>query len=743
MIKESTFGLGIAFACNFDGEVSEVVWDDLSLRDKLLEAAHFVCIFDADSVKKGLAFFLEVKEHGAAFNWEIDITLLDRPASVCFSGILLGDRVVIMATVTDQTDNKIYEGLSSVINKQTNNIRTLNKKRPAESKTNSDSIPDQVKLEMITDMMTLNNRLVNAERELARKHSELRRLSTSVSKDLQLAQRVLHFSGEAVMISDRDLRVVDVNSAFTSITGFSKAESVNHPLVLSERESDTVEFHESIFRSVSERGIWQGECMGRRRDGTLFPKWLSISMIPDESGEVGHYVVNFSDISRLKHAEAQWQRLAYYDDLTNLPNRSLFKDRLQQAITKANRTNESLLVLFIDLDEFKIVNDSLGHDVGDLLLCETARRLETCARKADTVYRLGGDEFTVIVHGCDDDLHAVQLSEKFIETLKVPFLIGDELIHIGASIGIARYLLDGDSVELLTKNADTAMYAAKASGRNRSCFFSEALGEKVANHLNLRAQIAQGLQRREFAVFLQPEIDLLTGKVIAMEALVRWNHPSRGLVGPNDFISVAEDSGLIVELGEFVLDEALRMVRGLRDLGWDNLRVAVNVSGRQLAAPDFSKMVVNRLVAHQLPGHALIIEITESMVLGNLEYAVQVLETLKESGIEAAIDDFGTGYSSLNHLRRLPVEFLKIDKSFVADIDIEKDSKVIVRAILAMAKSLGIRTVAEGIERHAHRSVLSEMGCDIGQGYLYAKPVPYEEFLSFMETKSAAVNALT
>jgi EAL domain-containing protein (putative c-di-GMP-specific phosphodiesterase class I) len=235
----------------------------------------------------------------------------------------------------------------------------------------------------------------------------------------------------------------------------------------------------------------------------------------------------------------------------------------------------------------------------------------------------------------------------------------------------------------------------------------------------------------------------LTGKVMAMEALVRWNHPSRGLVGPNDFISVAEDSGLIVELGEFVLDEALRMVRGLRDLGWDNLRVAVNVSGRQLAAPDFSKMVVNRLVAHQLPGHALIIEITESMVLGNLEYAVQVLETLKESGIEAAIDDFGTGYSSLNHLRRLPVEFLKIDKSFVADIDIEKDSKVIVRAILAMAKSLGIRTVAEGIERHAHRSVLSEMGCDIGQGYLYAKPVPYEEFLSFMETKSAAVNALT
>jgi diguanylate cyclase (GGDEF)-like protein len=419
-------------------------------------------------------------------------------------------------------------------------------------------------------------------------------------------------------------------------------------------------------------------------------------------------------------------------------------DRLKYRLEYGQRHADHLFaVLFVDLDRFKIVNDSLGHDVGDLLLCETARRLETCARKADTVYRLGGDEFTVIVHGCDDDLHAVQLSEKFIETLKVPFLIGDELIHIGASIGIARYPMDGDCVELLTKNADTAMYAAKASGRNRSCFFSEALGEKVANHLNLRAQIAQGLQRREFAVFLQPEIDLLTGKVIAMEALVRWNHPSRGLVGPDDFIAVAEDSGLIVELGEFVFGEALRMVGRLRDLGWENLRVAVNVSGRQLAAPDFSKMVINLLIEHKLPGHALIVEITESMVLGSLEHAVQVLETLKESGIEAAIDDFGTGYSSLNHLRRLPVEFLKIDKSFVADIDIEKDSKVIVRAILAMAKSLGIRTVAEGIERHAHRSVLSELGCDIGQGYLYSKPVPFEEFLSFMESKSTTVAELT
>lgn len=735
MNKEAASGLGLAFVCNFDGKVVEVIWDDFGVELKLLAPVHFVCLFDSASVKKGLNFFLEVKEYGAAFNWEIDVSLDGRPRALIFSAVSLGDRVAVLGSISGKGDNKIYDGLSQVINKQASILRSQNKTIEAETRgtTGDGAMPEQVKLEMITDMMTLNNRLVNAERDLARKNAELKRISASVSKDLHLAKRVLHFSGEAVMIGGRDRNIVEVNSAFTAITGFSKAEVLNRPLVLSEPESEMTKINESILQSVADKGIWQGECIGMRKDGSFFPKWLSVSVIPDDAGEVSHYVINFSDISRLKFAEEQWQRLAYYDSLTGLPNRVLFKDRLQQAIAKATRAYESLVLLFIDLDEFKVINDSLGHEIGDLLLCETARRLEACIRKTDTIYRLGGDEFTAIVYGCDGDLDAVNLCEKMIGALKLPFLIQGHSIHIGASIGIARHPIDGDTADTLTKNADTAMYAAKAAGRNRSCFFSKSLGDKVATQLNLRAQIALGLQRGEFLVYLQPEMDLLTGDVIAMEALVRWEHPSRGLVSPDDFIPAAEESGLILELGEFVLCESLRMVRNLRDLGWTELRVAVNVSSRQIASPVFLDTVVHRLHEQALPGEALVIEITESMVLGNLEYAKKILLALKELGVVAALDDFGTGYSSLSHLHRLPVEFLKIDKSFIADIDVDQDRKAIVRTILAMAKNLGMRTIAEGVERPAHQAILGEFGCDIGQGYLYSRPMPYQKLQAFVE----------
>lgn len=738
MVKEEFFGLGVAFACDFEGRVTEVVWDDFRLADRLQGSSHFVCIFDENSVKKGLAFFLEVKEYGAAFDWEIDVCLNQHPSAFCFSALVLGDRVVVLASVSGQGDNRIYDGLSQVINRQGVDIRALNKRGPAVLTNTPEKPPggDRLKVDMMTDMMALNNRLVNAERELARKHAELRRMSTILSKDLHLAQRVLHFSGEAVMIADRHRNVVDVNSAYTVITGFSKADVLDKNLVLNEPDGEMPQVNESILRAVADRGIWQGECQGMRKDGSLFPKWLSISVIPDDTGEVGHYVVNFSDISRLKFAEEQWRRLAYYDTLTNLPNRTLFKDRLQQAIIKASRSGESLVLLYLDLDEFKFVNDSLGHDVGDLLLCETARRLEACVRKTDTIYRLGGDEFTVIIHGCQDDINAQELCEKIINTLKKPFQIGDKSVYVGVSIGIARHPLDGDNADILTKNADTAMYAAKASGRNRSCFYSKSLGEKVAKLLNLRAEIEQGLMRKEFVVYLQPEIDLATGSVVALEALVRWRHPTRGLIGPNDFIPVAEDSGLIIELGEFVICEALQMVRELRDHGWQDIRVAVNVSCRQLLAPGFTQMLVRRLEEQGLPGRALVVEITESMILQNLEHAVQVLHTLKEHGIDVAMDDFGTGYSSLNYLRRLPVALLKIDKSFVADIDLDQDSETISRAILAMAKSLGIKTIAEGIERTSHQDKLADLGCDVGQGYLYSKPLPFEQLVEYMENGS-------
>lgn len=736
MSPTNSLGHGLAVVCNFDGSIAEVICDDFGVKDKLLTASHFVCLFAQASVQKGLAFFLEVKEHGAAFDWEIDVDIDSVPTALCFSAASLGDRLLITASLAWQGHNKIYEGLSRVINKQVNNLRMLSK---ASQGANANKKPDtqvdqQINIGMITDMLALNNRLVNAERQLARKNAELRRMSSVMSKDLHLAHRILHFSGEAVMVADRDCRVVDVNSAFTSITGYSNSEAVGKELQLIEPGYDKDDITPDIWQALANQGIWQGECTGRRKNGETFPKWLSISVVPDETGDVCNYVVNFSDISRLKYAEEQWQRLAFYDSLTNLPNRTLFKDRLQQSIAQANRDQESLALLFIDLDDFKVVNDSLGHDAGDWLLAETAHRLEDCTRETDTIYRLGGDEFTVIVHGCPNDLDVMQLCDKIINTLATPFLIKNNPVHIGSSIGIARYPSDGMDPDSLTKNADTAMYAAKANGRNTSCFFSKSLGDKVTKYLNLRAQIALGLQRNEFLVYLQPEIDLISGQVVSMEALLRWQHPTRGLVSPDEFIPVAEESGLMVELGEFVLCESLRIVRRLRGLGWKDMRIAVNVSGRQMVVPQFANMIVNRLHEYGLSGDALIIEITESMILGNLDSVISVLRQLTDAGIETAIDDFGTGYSSLNHLRRLPVEFLKIDKSFVADADEALESKTIIRAILAMAKSLGIKTIAEGIERPAQAVLLEELGCQIGQGYLYAKPLAYDKFLEFISS---------
>lgn len=734
MQSEKPGHLGFAFICGFDGIIKEVVWDDFGLDNALVGLAHFVTIFDPLSVQKGLEMFLYVKEHGVAFGWEINLRVDGEPRPFCFTAASVGDRLIVLGSAAWQGAAQIYEGLSHLINEQVNSLRTLAKavrKGRSIPSDEAEQLPDRFTGEIISDMLELNNRLVNAERELARKNSELRRMSTVLSKDLYLAHRVLQCSGEAVVVADHNRRVVDVNSAYTAITGYGKTESVGQPLALAEPGYDDEMFISAIWESLETRGLWQGETLGRRKNGELFPKWLSISTVQEENGKASHFVVIFSDISRLKHAEEKWQRLAFYDTLTGLPNRVLFRDRLQQAIAKAHRDGEALALLFIDLDDFKVVNDSLGHDAGDQLLCEAARRIEACTRESDTICRLGGDEFTAIVTGCSQNESIEHVCGKIIATLNEPFTIHERAVHIGASIGVARYPVDGDDLDFLTKNADAAMYAAKAGGRNTHRFFSQSLGEKLSNHLNLKAQIAQGLQVGEFELFLQPEVQLSTGRVLCLEALVRWHHPERGLVMPDDFIGVAEDSGLILELGEFVIVEALRLIRSLRDQGWPELRVAVNISRRQLVQPQLVHFILGQLKARSLPGHALVVEVTESMVIGHMDNAVHVLNSLKAHGVEAAIDDFGTGYSSLSLLRRLPVEYIKIDKSFVTDADIAPESETIIRAISAMAKSLGLKLIAEGIERPEQEKILRKIGCEMGQGYLYSKALPVGDLVGY------------
>ncbi|MCF7989344.1 MAG: EAL domain-containing protein [Thiohalocapsa sp.] len=730
--------LGLALICNFDGLIIEVLWDDFALSDDLVGLSHFIAIFDPKSVQKGLSLFLYVKEHRVAFGWEINLTYRNRPVPFSFSAAAVDDRIVLLASSAGQDSSRIYDGLSGVINEQVNSIRSLSKQARSEPDATpaSEDLPDQFSGEMIRDMLQLNNRLVNAERELARKNAELRRLSTVLSKDLYLAHRVLQCSGEAVVIADQNRRIVDVNQAFTTTTGFGKQEIIGTELMLCENSALEEGFVAQIWESVSTRGFWQGECSSRRKSGEPFPKWLSISTVPDENARASHYVVVFSDITRLKTAEEKWQRLAYYDSLTDLPNRVLFRDRLQQAILRAHRDNEALALLFIDLDDFKVVNDSVGHDAGDQLLREAAQRIASCTRETDSICRLGGDEFTVIVSGAHNEADIARVCDKLNTVFSTPFLLGDAEFHVGASIGVARYPYDGDDPDVLTKNADAAMYAAKSEGRNTSRFFSKTLGEEISTYVALRTSMTRGLANGEFLLYLQPEMNLRNGDVVSLEALVRWNHPERGMIGPDAFIPIAEESGVIVDLGEFVINEAIRLIRDLRNAGWPDLRIAINVSRRQLLMPGLPELISTRLTENDLPGSALIVEVTESMVMGNLDNVVHTLSRLKGHGVSAAIDDFGTGHSSLSLLRRLPVEFLKIDRSFVADADVSAEGESIVQAIAVMAKRLGLKIIAEGVERPEQEALLQQVGCDLAQGYWYAKPLPYEELLRFLNDRS-------
>ncbi|MCG7874613.1 MAG: EAL domain-containing protein [Candidatus Thiodiazotropha lotti] len=728
--------LGLALVCNHDGLIMEVLWDDLSLSDNLIGLSHFVSIFDPKSVQKGLSLFLYVKENRVAFGWEINLSYNGKPVPFYFSSVALNDQIVLLASTMGQDETFIFNGLTEVINEQITSLRALNKRHNegADPDTHTDDASDSFAGDMIQDMLQLNNRLVNAERELARKNAELKRLSTVLSKDLYLAHRVLQCSGEAVVVANHNRQIVDVNQAYAAITGYSKQETVGRDLNFCSNKDQENQLEAEIWASVTSMGYWKGECTFRRKSGELFPKWMSINTVPDDSGEASHYVVIFSDITRLKSAEEKWQRLAFYDSLTGLPNRVLFVDRLDQAIAKAKRGNATFALLFVDLDDFKMVNDSLGHDAGDQLLREAATRIRGITRETDSLCRLGGDEFTVIINDIEHETDVVNVCDKLLVSIAAPFVICDQIFHLGASIGIAQYPDDGEKPDLLTKNADAAMYAAKSAGRNTYRFFSASLGQKISKDLAIKSEMIQGLVEDQFRVYLQPELDLKSGEITGLEALVRWQHPERGLIFPDEFIGIAEETGVIVGLGDFVINESIRIIGKLRQSGWPKLRIAVNVSQRQLLDLELAKSIVDRVQEAGLPGSALMVEITESMVMDNIDNARTTLLQLRDHGIATAIDDFGTGHSSLSLLRRLPVEYLKIDKTFVSDSDITTEGRTMVETIIAMANSLGLKTIAEGVERVEQQELLKEMGCDIGQGYMYSRPIPYDALIDYITT---------
>jgi diguanylate cyclase (GGDEF)-like protein/PAS domain S-box-containing protein len=549
---------------------------------------------------------------------------------------------------------------------------------------------------------------------------------------LRLAATVFETTAEAIMVTDSSKRIKAVNPAFTAVTGYTAEEAIgNTPSMLRSGRHDEA-FYKSMWAVLNETACWEGEVWNRRKDGEVYPEWLYISAISDDRGDVIEYVAVFTDITQRKRSEEQVHRQANFDALTGLPNRTLFFDRLSAAIIGARREKQQVALLFVDLDRFKVVNDTLGHAIGDRLLEQVAVRLAECVREVDTVARLGGDEFTTILRGISRGEDVAHVAEKIIESLSEPFWLDGNETFIGASVGITIFPSDADEANTMLRNADMAMYRAKEAGRNVYRFFTQEMDAQVLMRMDLERDLRRALDHQEFVVHYQPIIDLATGAVTSAEALVRWIHPERGMVKPGDFIPVAEDTGLIAPLGEWVLRQACIDAKAWQEAGLSGIGVSVNLSTRQLKR-GFSSDFVDGIVREiGMAAEMLTFEITESLIMEDSQSAVAWLSSIKDMGVSLSIDDFGTGYSSLSYLKRFPVDVVKIDRSFVMDVTEDPDDAALVAAILAMADSLKLKVVAEGVETADQLTLLRSRGCDMVQGFFFSRPLPLAEFRQYV-----------
>jgi diguanylate cyclase (GGDEF)-like protein/PAS domain S-box-containing protein len=578
-------------------------------------------------------------------------------------------------------------------------------------------------------------------RNLARGRGELeqaRKDAETAAEELRLYAKAFHSSGEAMMISDRHNRIVNVNATFVSQTGYSLDEvRGKNPHVLSSGKTSNA-VYEDMWRCLHDSGYWNGEIWDKKKTGEVYPKWASISAIRDADQNVMFYIASYSDISERKANEARIDYLAHHDPLTGLINRYNLENRLDQALLSAHRDDLCVAVMFIDMDRFKTINDTLGHHVGDLLLIEVARRLRDGVRDSDIVARLGGDEFIVVLTRITDEMEAVPLADKILRSLGQPYVFDGKELHSSPSIGIAVYPNDGEDGPALMKNADTAMYHAKELGRNNVQYFKSAMNTAASERLGLENDLHQALRNNELHLHYQPQVRSRDGRIFGVEALARWRHPVHGDIPPLKFIPIAEESGLIEALGGWVLEAACRQLSAWRAEGIEDLRMAVNLSAQQLRSPDLVQAVDALLKRHGLKGSDLELEITESVAMENPQRAIDQLQALRDLGIQLAIDDFGTGYSSLAYLKRLPIHVLKLDRTFVRDIETDPSDAEISAATLALAHNLGLKVIAEGVETEAQRDYLIQHQCDFMQGFLFSKPLPAEEALRFIRERASA-----
>ena len=558
-------------------------------------------------------------------------------------------------------------------------------------------------------------------------------------EELENAAAVFDTTSEGIVVTDHNNCIIAVNPGFTRITGYSIDEVRGKPpSILSSGKHDKA-FYAEMWRTLQRNGSWEGEIWNRNKEGATYPEWLSLTMVRDEAGDVARYIAVFSDISRRKSDEEKIRWQANYDMVTGLPNRTLFQERLSASISSSHREGWVTALLFIDLDHFKMVNDTRGHAVGDWLLQEVAGRLASCIREADTVARLGGDEFTVILQDVGSADAAAMVAQKIVKVLAEPFFAEGGDIFIGASVGITIYPNDAEDAEGLLRNADLAMYRAKELGRNGYRFFTQSMNEKMQQRTQLEDAMRYALQRDEFFLEFQPIVDSRSGAVVRAESLLRWQHPQRGRVSPLEFIPVAEQSGQIASLGWWTLEKSCRSAAEWYRQGYKT-GVSVNVSALQIRLGLNVDDIVSLLQELELPADRLTMEITETLLLEKTEKVLAWLGRVREAGIKLSLDDFGTGYSSLSYLKRFPVNSLKIDGSFVRDVNHDKGDAELTRAIIRMADTFGLDVIAEGVERREQLEFLTAHGCQLIQGYFYSKPLSSTAFVDYLKKNNSGDN---
>jgi diguanylate cyclase (GGDEF)-like protein/PAS domain S-box-containing protein len=580
---------------------------------------------------------------------------------------------------------------------------------------------DEETITLLEEMvMDITFALDNFDREVQRKKAE---------ESLRLAASVYATSNEAILITDQNNVIVGVNPAFTKITGYQAEEVIGYtPSLLKSGRHDNA-FFKAMWDEINANGHWQGEIYDQRKNGEIYLKWLTINSVFNDDGTLHQHVAMFTDISQKKEAENLIWRQANFDFLTELPNRQMFHDRLDHEVKLTNRSKHPLALILLDLDHFKEVNDTLGHDMGDELLVQTATRLKSCVRETDTVARLGGDEFIIILSDFEKPDVVERVCLDILQKLREPYYLNTEVAYISASIGVTIYPQDAQDIDSLIKNADQAMYDAKSQGRDCFSYFTPLMQAQSKMKMQIANDLRLALDKDEFWLAYQPIVSLTTGEVHKAEALIRWQHPKRGLIGPNEFIPIAEDTGLILKMGEWVFSEAVKQMAIWRTMYQVNFEISVNKSPIQfrdesadyLSWPD----QLNKL---GLPGDSVVVEITEGMLMESNDAVSKKLLAYRDAGIQVSLDDFGTGYSSLSYLKKFDIDYLKIDKSFISNLKPNSEDMALCEAIIVMAHKLGIKVIAEGVETVEQKELLMRAGCDFAQGYLFSKPIPANAF---------------